>query len=236
MKLIVGNHKMNLSLSEIEDYIDYFKKKNYSNVYFAPSNIYLLKFIDNNLNTVSQDVSSNKNGAFTGDISASQLKNIGIMYSIVGHSERREYHNDDCLVNSKLIRLLEEGINPILCIGESKEERENNIYLEKLEREIDEAFASIAKEYLSKIIVAYEPIWSIGTGLIPKNSEIEEVIRKIKNYVKEKYFIDVKVLYGGSVNNKNIDNLEAIKNIDGYLVGGCSLKKEDFAALIESIH
>ncbi len=235
MKLIVGNHKMNLNLSEINDYIEFFKEKNYSNVYFAPSNIYLLKFIDNNLNTVSQDVSSNKNGAYTGEVSANQLRNIGVTYSIVGHSERREYHNEDCLVNSKLIKLLEEGINPILCIGESKEERENNIYLEKLENEIDEAFASIAKDYISKIIIAYEPIWSIGTGLIPKNSEIEEVIRKIKNYVNEKYFVEMKVLYGGSVNNKNIDNLETIPNIDGYLVGGCSLKIKEFNELIEKV-
>ena len=235
MKLIIGNHKMNLNLSEIENYISFFKEKNYSNVYFAPSNIYLLKFIDNNLNTVSQDVSKEKNGAFTGDVSANQLKNIGISYSIVGHSERRQYYNDDVLINSKLIRLLEEEISPILCIGESKEERENNTYIEKLEKQIDTAFENIKKEFLLKIIIAYEPIWSIGTGLVPKNDEIEDVIRKVKDYIKEKYSIDLKVLYGGSVNNKNIDTLEEINNIDGYLVGGCSLKINEFNELIEKV-
>ncbi len=235
MKLIIGNHKMNLNLKEIEEYIDFFKEKNYSNVFFAPSSIYLLKFVDSNLNTVAQDVSGDTNGAYTGDISANQLKNIGVTYSIVGHSERRMYHNDDNLVNSKVIRLLEEGINPVLCIGENKEERENNTYLEKLESEIDSAFEKISKEYLSKIIIAYEPIWSIGTGIIPKNDEIEEVVRKIKTYVSEKYFVNLKVLYGGSVNNKNIDNLETIKNIDGYLVGGCSLKIKEFNELIEHV-
>ena len=94
---------------------------------------------------------------------------------------------------------------------------------------------NLRKEYLSKIIIAYEPIWSIGTGIIPKNDEIEEVVRKIKTYVSEKYFVNIKVLYGGSVNNKNIDNLETIKNIDGYLVGGCSLKIKEFNELIEHV-
>ena len=235
MKLIVGNHKMNLNLSEINKYIDFFKGKNYSNVFFAPSSIYLLKFIDNNLNIVSQDVSSFDNGSFTGDISASQLKGIGVNYCIVGHSERRTIYQDDAYINNKIIRLLEYGINPILCVGENKAERDNNIFKEKIYGEIDEAFKNIKKDFLANIIIAYEPIWAIGTGIIPKNDEIEEVISAIKMYVFEKYQIEIKVLYGGSVNNKNIEILEEIKNIDGYLVGGCSLKIDEFNEMIEKV-
>lgn len=235
MKLVIGNFKMNLHLNEIEKYIDYFKNKNYSNVYFAPSSIYLNKFVDNGLNTVSQDVSCYENGAYTGDVSSSQLKSIGINYSIVGHSERRKYYNDSSLVNKKIIRLLEQEIVPILCIGETLEERENNQVFDVLKEEINTAFDNIKGEFLKDVIIAYEPIWSIGTGKIPTNKEIEEVSWYIKNYVKEKYSIDIKVLYGGSVNNNCISELEKMDIIDGYLVGGCSLKYEEFDRLINTI-
>ncbi len=235
MKLIVGNHKMNLSASEIIEYINYFKEKNYSNVFFAPSSMYLMKFVDNSLNTVSQDVSPFNNGAYTGDISAIQLRSIGVNYSIVGHSERREYYQDDKFVNDKVIRLLEQGISPIICVGEKKEERENNHYKERVFEEIDEAFKNIVKNHLSSVIIAYEPIWSIGTGLVPSNAEIEEMVQEIKDYIHNKYEVDVKVLYGGSVNNKNIELLEQIKNVDGYLVGGCSIKINEFNELIEKV-
>ena len=235
MKLIVGNFKMNLSYYEIEKYINYFKEKEYSNVFFAPSSIYLQKFVDEGLNVASQDVSAYDVGAFTGDIAAFQLKNLGVNYSIVGHSERRKYFHDDELVNKKIIRLLEQEMKPILCIGENKEERDNKKYLEIIEKEIKDAFNNIQKEYLKDIIIAYEPIWSIGTGVIPTNEEIEEVISYIKKYVKDNYGFDIKVLYGGSVNNKCIETLEKIENVDGYLVGGCSLKYEEFENLINNI-
>ena len=235
MKLVIGNLKMNLELNQIEEYINYFKNKNYSNVFFAPTGVYLTKFVDNGLNTVSQDVSSYENGAYTGDISSSQLKSIGISYSLVGHSERRKYYHEDTLINQKIIRLLEQKVIPILCIGESLEEREENRVFDVLKKEIDEAFLNIKKEFLQEVIIAYEPIWAIGTGKIPTSNEIEEVSTYIKKYVKEKYEFDIKVLYGGSVNNKCIDELEQIKNIDGYLVGGCSLKCEEFEKLIDKI-
>ena len=235
MKLIVGNHKMNLNIKEIDEYVEFFKEKNYSNVYFAPTSIYLTKFLDNNLNTVSQDVSSFNNGAYTGDVSTSQLKSIGISYSIVGHSERRNYYHDDEFVNDKIIRLLEHDMYAILCIGEHLEERENNSYIDVLKGEIDSAFKGIKKEFLSKVIIAYEPIWSIGTGKVPENKDIEEVVSIIKDFIKENYNTTIKVLYGGSVNNNNIDTLEEIKNIDGYLVGGCSLKINEFNELIEKV-
>lgn len=232
MKLVVGNFKMNLTLNEIDEYIEFFKDKKYDNVIFSPSNIYLLKFIENGMKVATQDVSFANIGAYTGDISASQLKSLGVKYSIVGHSERRKYYEDDKYVNRKLSELLNEDMIPILCIGETKEERETGVTLDIIKKEIDEAFKEIDK--LDNIIIAYEPIWSIGTGIIPTNYDIEKTITFIKEYIHEKYHTNNKVLYGGSVSNKNIDELEKLEVVDGYLVGGCSIKKEEFDSLIRN--
>jgi triosephosphate isomerase len=233
MKLVVGNFKMNLTLDEINDYIEFFKDVDYGNVIFAPSNIYLTKFVESGLKTAAQDTSFAELGAYTGDTAAIQLKNIGVKYSIVGHSERRKYYDDDKYVNDKLKQLLKQEIVPILCIGETKEEKDNGVTLDVLKKEIDDAFKDINE--LDNIIIAYEPIWSIGTGVIPTNDDINTTISFIKDYVKKKYNTDNKVLYGGSVSNKNIEELEKISVIDGYLVGGCSIKKDDFNTLIGNV-
>ena len=235
MKLVVGNLKMNLNSNEVDDYLAFFEKEDCHNTIFAPSSIYLTRFIDSGLKVSSQDVSFSTNGAYTGDASASQLKSIGVNYSIVGHSERRKYYGDDLYVNKKIQMLLNEKIFPILCIGETKEEKDKGETLFVLKKQIDFAFKDINKVLLNNVIIAYEPIWSIGTGLIPTNLEIEKTIMEIKDYVKSKYNIEVKVLYGGSVNNDCIDSLEKIPNIDGYLVGGCSIKKEEFLKLIKRV-
>ncbi len=235
MRLVVGNFKMNLTLDEVNEYIAFYKDKKYDNVIFAPSSIYLAKFVENGLETSSQDVSFASVGAYTGDISASQLKSIGVAHSIVGHSERRKYYEDDKYVNDKLKELLKEGIVPILCIGETKEEKDQGITLTILKNELDEAFKDLTKEEINTIIIAYEPIWSIGTGVIPTNSDINETISYIKGYVEKAYDSHNKVLYGGSVSNKNIDELETVSVIDGYLVGGCSIKKDDFNTLINKV-
>ena len=235
MRLVVGNFKMNLTLEEINEYIDFFKNKKYDNVVFAPSNIYLTKFCDAGLKTSAQDVSFASIGAYTGDTAAVQLKSLGIKYSIVGHSERRKYYIDDKYVNNKLKELLNNEIIPILCIGETKEEKDKGVTLDILKNELDEAFKDIDTNKLSNIIIAYEPIWSIGTGVIPTNEDIDTTIKFIKKYVNENYQMNNKVLYGGSVSNKNIDELEKIVVIDGYLVGGCSIKKDDFNQLINSV-
>lgn len=235
MKLIVGNFKMNLTLHDINEYLEFYKKKKYDNVIFAPSSIYLSKFIDNGLQVSAQDVSFATIGAYTGDIAAVQLKSLGVGYSIVGHSERRKYYSDDKYVNDKLKELLKEEIIPILCIGETKEEKESGITLDILKKELDEAFKEIDTTLVDKVIIAYEPIWSIGTGVIPTNEDINLTIRAVKKYLNDTYHTKNNVLYGGSVSNKNINELEKSDVIDGYLVGGCSIKKEDFNSLIESV-
>ena len=235
MRLVIGNFKMNLSLDEINDYIDFFKDKKFDNVIFGPSSIYLNKFIENGLTVTSQDASFASNGAYTGDISASQLKSLGVNYSIIGHSERRAYYSDSKYVNDKLNRLIENDINPIICIGETKEEKDDGKTLDVLKKEIDEAFVNIDTNLLKNVIIAYEPIWSIGTGLIPTSEDIDTTIKYIKSYIKNEYGLELKVLYGGSVSNKNIEELENIGIIDGYLVGGCSIKKEEFEKLIRTV-
>lgn len=235
MRMVVGNFKMNLNSEEINEYIDFFKGKKLDNVVFGPPSIYLERFVKNGFVVTAQDVSFAKKGAYTGDISAPQLKSIGASYAIVGHSERRKYYDDDKYVNDKVKCLLEEGISPILCIGETKEERDNNKTFDVLAKEISDGLKNIDTNGLNSVIIAYEPIWSIGTGVIPTNDDILNTIAFIKNYLQETFNVSLKVLYGGSVNNDCIANLQSISNIDGYLVGGCSIKKEDFDRLIGSV-
>ena len=235
MRMVVGNFKMNLNSLEIDDYINFFKEKELNNVVFGPPSIYLERFIKSGLIVTSQDVGFASKGAYTGDISAQELKSIGVTYSIVGHSERRKYYNDDRYVNDKIKILLDNEIVPILCIGETKEERENNKTYDVLSQEISDALHNIDTNLLNNVIIAYEPIWSIGTGIVPTNNDIYETISFIKKFINETFNVSLKVLYGGSVNNECINTLEKINNIDGYLVGGCSIKREEFDRLIKSI-
>ena len=232
-KLIIGNFKMNLLKNDIIDYINEVKKYNFHNVVYCPSNIYLQEFINNNLAVGSQDVSPYESGSHTGDVSANQLKSIGVKYTIVGHSERRkDYKEKDVIVN-KINNLQKEDIIPIFCIGETKEDYENDETLNILRNEIDFIFDKVNP---NNIIIAYEPIWAIGTGLFPSKEEIYNTVMFIKKYIYDKYNVNIKVLYGGSINNENIIDLETISNIDGYLIGGLSIKVFDFIDLIKFIN
>ena len=235
MKLIVANFKMNLLKEDILEYVKHFNKER-SNVILCPTNIYLNYFLEKNLNVGSQDVAFEEKGAFTGDVSASQLKSIGVKYTIIGHSERRKYYNDDKSVNNKLICALNNNLIPILCIGETKEQRENNETYEVLEKQLNEALNNINGDLLSNIIIAYEPVWSIGTGVIPSNEDIYNTIYFIKKYLCEQYNLQLKVLYGGSVNSNNISELETINNIDGYLIGGSSIDYNKFLDIINKVN
>lgn len=233
MKLIVGNFKMNLLNDDIKNYIEEISKYSFNNVILCPSNIYLKDFIQQKISVGCQDLSPYEIGAYTGDVSASQLASIGVKYALIGHSERRRYYNEvDILVN-KVKLAQKSGIIPIYCIGETKEDYDNKNTLKVLQEEINLIFDAITEK---DVIIAYEPIWSIGTGLIPINNEIYTIIDYIKNYVYKKYNIEVKVLYGGSVNNENIMELEKISNIDGYLVGGCSIKIDNFIEMIKIVN
>ena len=231
--IIALNNKSNLGKSEFILYLE--KLKNINTVHdliLCPTSLNISLFSPSDLSLGAQNVSRTDDGAYTGEISAKQLKSFNVEYCIVGHSERREYQKESLEeVSEKVKKLLENGIVPILCIGETKEERLSNQYKEVLEKELNSVINSLNEEEKEKIIVAYEPIWSIGTGLIPNNEEIEEIIDYIKKFLPNN-----KVLYGGSANDNNIDQLNEVNGIDGYLLGGLSLKPDNLKVFLDKIN
>lgn len=230
--LIVLNNKCNLTKEEFITYQNELNNIESRNpLVLCPSDVFLSLFSSNKVELGSQNVSKTNMGAYTGEVSANQLKTLNVKYSIVGHSERRKYQKETPTdINEKIKRLLENDITPIYCIGESKEERENKEYKDILKNDILKSLADIKDEDKNKIIIAYEPIWSIGTGIVPKNYEIEEVVNLITGFLPNN-----KILYGGSVNENNIDTLKSIQGIDGYLLGGVSLQPDKLSILIEKL-
>ena len=187
----------------------------------------------------AQNCHFEEKGAFTGEVSVKMLKESGCTHVIIGHSERRQYFNEtDESVNKKLKAALEGGLTPILCVGETLEERENDRTEEVIKREIDGAFEGI--EEASRVIIAYEPIWAIGTGKTATPAEADVVCGYIRELIARKYTKQTaratRVLYGGSMNSANAKELLAQYNIDGGLIGGASLKPLNFAQIIEEVN
>ena len=229
--IIVLNNKSNLTKEEFLKYKEDIQKLNFktSNVILIPSNIYLAAANIPNISLGSQNVSMYEMGPHTGEVSASQLKQLGVSYCLVGHSERRkEQHETNIEIRNKIKNLLNQGIIPILCIGETKEEK--NTAHTVIYQELQEALIGLPAEELKKVIIAYEPVWSIGTGLIPTSTEIESIVTKIK----ETYPNNL-VLYGGSVTLENIEKLTQENAVDGYLLGGLSLQLDKVQILIDKI-
>ena len=176
-------------------------------------------------------------GAFTGEVSADMLVDLGVDYVIIGHSERRTYNNEtDETVNKKIVKALAKGLIPIVCVGESLEEREAGITMDLISIQIKKAFAGISAEDAAKVVVAYEPIWAIGTGKTATDDQAEEVCGGIRQILADLYddaaAKAVTIQYGGSMNAKNCAGLLAKENIDGGLIGGASLKAPDFATIV----
>ena len=229
-KIVIGNQKMYMNKTDVLAFVDMLKQTNMDNkeVIVCPTYPFL-EYYNDTVPVGAQNVSINDNGAYTGEVSVSQLKSLNIPYCIVGHSERREYQKETFEdINEKVKRLFENDIVPILCIGESKEQRENTDFKAFLEDEITTAIEGLTEDQINKIVIAYEPIWSIGTGIIPTTEEIIEVF----DFIKEK-LPNTKVLYGGSANVNNIEMLNKIKQIDGYLLGGLSLKPDDLQKFLD---
>lgn len=228
--IIVLNNKCNLLTDEFIKYQESLSKlESKHELVLCPSSIYLSKFSLNNFKLGSQNVGSNYEGAFTGEISASQLKALNVEYSIVGHSERRKHQRESNEeINKKIKLLLDNGITPILCVGENMNEKESNMTIVKILDEIKEAFKDI--DDTSKIIIAYEPIWAIGTGNTPEREEIDDVLKKIKEDYPENL-----LLYGGSLSVSNIEKINKSTYIDGYLLGGLSLKVEELKNFLKII-
>lgn len=234
-KIVVANLKMNLTFNEIEKYMERINDLiDHKNVVICPTSIYVPYFLNNKYQVGVQNISANEMGAYTGEISAKQVNSLGINYAIVGHSERRTYYNEtNEIVNSKVILGIKNNLNIILCVGETKEERELEKTEEKIKEQILTALSNV--EELDKVVIAYEPIWAIGTNITPTNLEIDSVASYIKKIVKDLYNVDIPVLYGGSVSDKNIDEINKIDSLSGFLVGGASLIPEKLNVIKEVV-
>lgn len=220
-KLIVGNLKNYMSASDIAKYLKKIDK--IEDVVICPSNIFIPYFLKKKFEVGIQNIYLDK--TCTGEITAKQAKSLGISYTIIGHSERRINFNETNIeINEKIKEAINNNLKVILCIGETLEEKGNNQTLEILEKQIKECLDNIN---LDNIIIAYEPIWAIGTNIIPTINEIEETIKKIKEIV------NIKVLYGGSVNSNNISDI--IKVTDGVLIGKASTDIDEFLKIIEVV-
>ena len=235
-KIVVGNMKMNLTSKEISTYLKFVNKKITSRrVVICPTSIYVPYFVNQNYFVGLQNIYSEEKGAYTGEISPKQAYSMGISFVIVGHSERRTlFKESDTLIHNKVKAALENHLNVILCIGETEEERSLLKTDVVIKRQIKSALKGLDPAMISKVILAYEPIWSIGTGVIPKKKDIEKTIDYIKGLVFQEFLVeDIPVLYGGSVNEKNIEKLNTIPNVSGFLVGGASTDPEKFLKIIE---
>ena len=234
-KLLIGNMKMNLTYSEIMEYIE--QMRDYKKFIICPSSLYIPYFIENGFEVGVQNISEYGQGAYTGEISVTQANSMNIKYSLIGHSERRiKFNEDDNVINKKLRKTVSNNLNAILCIGETFDEKEQLLTKEVLKKQIINDLNEVDEFYLKNIIIAYEPVWAIGTGKVPSLEDIKEIIEYIKKIVNETYGFNPKVLYGGSINENNINDLNTIDIVDGFLVGGACLVPEKFIKIIETIN
>ncbi len=242
--IIAGNWKMNKTISEGTKFINDIKSSvagtDVEVVVFAPFVMLseLKRASDGtNVKIGAQNMHYEKSGAFTGEISAEMLKDIDIDYVIIGHSERRMYYNEtDDSVNKKLKKAIEVEITPILCVGETLEQRESGQMNEVVKAQITKALDGILANDMKNIVVAYEPIWAIGTGKTASAMDAQNMLFNIRETIKEIYGDDiseeVRLQYGGSVKPANVETLMNQDDIDGALVGGASLEAESFVQLV----
>jgi triosephosphate isomerase len=184
----------------------------------------------------AQDLSPHDSGAYTGDVSGAMLAKLGCRYVVVGHSERREIHGeDDAMVNAKVQAAVRHGIVPILCVGEGLEVREEGRHVEHTTRQVTAALQGVSSQHAQTLVIAYEPVWAIGTGRVAGAADAQEVCAAIRTAVSGMYgeavATGMRVLYGGSVKAKNVGEIVAEDDVDGALVGGASLDGDEFAQL-----
>jgi triosephosphate isomerase len=242
-KIVAGNWKMNLIKNEADLLFNNLESKKFPNdvmVIIAPPSIYLDSFSGaSNIYISSQDVSANENGAFTGEFSSEMLSSLDIKYSIVGHSERRQYHNEsDELIFQKTKMLIQQNISPLFCCGESLNERKSENHFNIVKSQLYNVLNNLNASDFEKIIIAYEPVWAIGTGLTADSSDAQNMHSFIRGLVKESYgdrtADNLSILYGGSCKPSNSKELFSMEDIDGGLIGGASLDSKSFESIINS--
>ena len=243
-KIIAGNWKMNKLPNETMDFIQKLEPlvKEISDevVLFVPyTDLFyaLMATQETNIKIGAQNMHYEESGAYTGEVSAEMLKSIGVEYAIIGHSERRQYYNEtDETVNKKVKKAYKVGLKPIVCVGESLEQREEGITKQIITNQTKLALEGLTNDQAEKIIIAYEPIWAIGTGKTESKEDANEAIKSIREEVAKNFGTEVSekviIQYGGSVKSKNANELFSMSDIDGGLVGGASLEAEEFSKIV----
>jgi triosephosphate isomerase len=242
---IAGNWKMNLNKAEgvalAKALAEKLPRDNKVEVAVCPPSVYLdavgAALAGSAIGLGAQNVSSENNGAFTGELSTAMLLDVGCKYVILGHSERRQFfHETDADVNKKTKKALADGLIPIVCVGETLAQREAGQTLSVVESQFDGSLAGIAASDMSQVVIAYEPVWAIGTGKVATTAQAEEVHAALRKLLQTRYNSQVaeavRIQYGGSVKPDNAAELLAQPNIDGALVGGASLKADSFLGII----
>lgn len=234
-KIVVANLKMNMTYKEIQAYIEKIKVVQTKRVVFCPSALYIPYFLGYDYSVGIQGTAAEDLGAYTGQNSSVQAKSLGVVLSIIGHSECRTYLKEtDELINAKIKNALKNKLNVILCIGETKEQKDMLRTSRVLKKQLEKDLAGLTPSDLKHIYIAYEPIWAIGTGIVPTHRDIKETIKFIQNEVEKMFgYKKISVLYGGSINAKNIEEFNKIEECSGFLVGGSSLYPKEILKIIE---
>tara|TARA_B100001750_G_scaffold222967_1_gene212805 strand:- start:442 stop:1182 length:741 start_codon:yes stop_codon:yes gene_type:complete len=239
MKYCIANWKMNLTTLESKLFLEELQKKNLqktkTKIILCPSftslNEIKNNLLSNNIELGAQNVHQELKGAFTGEISIDMLKEIECKWVILGHSERRQYFNEeDVIVNDKLNTVVKNGLNPILCIGETQSQRDNNETFSILESQLKTALFDIDIKN-ANLVVAYEPIWAIGTGINASNNQINEIVNWICEFLLQEFSIKVPILYGGSVTSSNCSSIIDLEKVSGFLIGTSSLDVNKFYSI-----
>jgi len=246
--MVAGNWKMHKNAEETEDLlnelIDKLPNDSEAQIIVAPTFVNLASAVDHleftNIGVAAQNMHQNENGAYTGEVSADMLKSIGVNLVILGHSERRAYfHETDALLAQKVTTALKHDMTVIFCFGEELKDRQNKQYFNVVENQLRDGLFHLENRDWEQIVLAYEPVWAIGTGETASPEQAQEMHEFIRETIRKRFGSDVaedvSILYGGSVKPENAKEIFSKPDVDGGLIGGAALKADDFAAIVNSI-
>ena len=234
-KIVAGNWKMNGSSESVVELVKGLKSNDAVDVVIAPAFVYLPVVSDvlkgSEIKLAAQTVSEFASGAYTGEVSLAMLKDFSVSHVILGHSERRSlFLETDAQVAKKVLATLEAGLTPILCVGETLEQREAGTTLDVCNAQVDAVLELVGVEMFDKVVVAYEPVWAIGSGLVPSEKDLSDIFSNIRKSINklDSSYKSIKILYGGSVSPENASSLMNTNHMDGLLIGGASLNAKKF--------